>query len=184
LLVRLLLSTAIAALAPYACDRHSALSEGSATRESNPDHQGAGVTWGQEQHGLRSRIWVDRKAFGLHDTVSVHYAIQNVSKTEQVVWHSGFWPNNRIEVTGPSGAPAALTELGKQARKSFSPGGPREKNVPVSLKPGETDSAWHPFNLRDYFVMDAAGAYLVRYIYQEPGVTVTSNRLTIDVKAP
>lgn len=181
---RLFLWSAIAILAPYACDRRPAPPESNTTRQANGGPEGAGVTWGAEVQGLRSRIWVDRAVFGPRDSITVHYEIQNASKAEKVIWHSGFWPNHRIDVTGPSGEPAALTPLGEQARKSFSPGGPREKNVPVPLKPGETDSAWPTFKLRDYFVMDAAGAYLVWYTYQEGNVTLTSNRLRIDLQAP
>src|SRR5439155_9792499 len=68
--------------------------------------------WGQVSAGLQSRIWTDASNFTPADPIPVHYEIRNASDQPQQVWHNGFWPSNRIDVTDPAGHPAELTAAG------------------------------------------------------------------------
>jgi hypothetical protein len=142
------------------------------------------IEWGEDAAGLRSRIWTDKLRFGKHEPIVVHYAIQNVADKPLTVWHSGFWPNHRIDLTGPDGQPAKFVAGGEARRKAFSPGGTREKNAPLTLQPGATDDAYEAYNLRDIYVLSAPGKYLVQYIYQEAkeDQPVKSNTLQVSVE--
>lgn len=137
------------------------------------------VQWGAMQGGLQSKIYADQPAFSAADPILVHYSIRNASNEPKKVWHNGFWPSNRIDVTDPTGHPAAFTRKGDANRKAF--GGPVEKNFPVTLQPGQTDEDFPVLNLRDYLVMDAPGEYSVQYTYQQDIGPVISNPLKIIV---
>jgi hypothetical protein len=142
------------------------------------------VEWGQNAGGLRSRIWVDHERFAKNEPIKIHYAIKNDSDKPLTVWHSGFWPNNRIDVTGPDGHPAKLIAGGEARQRAFSPGGTREKNAPRSLQPGAIDDAFEAYNLRDIYALPAPGKYQVQYVYQEAkeDPPVKSNPLQIIVE--
>ena len=58
--------------------------------------------------GLRGRIWTDKVRFDTEEPIAVHYAIQNAAKEPKTVWHSGFWRNHRIDMTGPDGEPRKI----------------------------------------------------------------------------
>jgi hypothetical protein len=139
--------------------------------------------WGTPSSGLKSRIWVKRATFGPGDPIEIHYEIQNASREEQAVWHSGFWPNHRIDVTGPDGKPAKLTERGAEVRAAFDPDGPRSKNFGRKLAPGESDAAWEAYDLRGLYLLARPGAYKVQYVYQQ-GATkpVKSNTLKLVIE--
>jgi hypothetical protein len=151
-----------------------------ATASTTPESQPGDNAWGVVIDGLRSRIWIGQMRIGTKAAILVHYEIQNASDGEKVVWHSGFWPNHRIQVTAPNGHPAAMTRLGEQTRK-IADSGIVEKNYPVSLRPGTTDTDWPVLNLRDYFRMDAPGEYTVQYLYLHDGSVLASNRLKLMV---
>ncbi len=121
------------------------------------------VKWGIEQSGLRFRIWTVAAAFGHSEAIPLHYAVQNISKVPRDVWHAFFWSNHRVTVTAPDGRPVNLTRAGEIARKAAKDG-MQEKTYPFSLPPGAKDLNWPITNLRDYFVFDAEGRYLVRCI--------------------
>ena len=142
------------------------------------------IEWGQNAGGLRSRIWADQQRFTKNEPIADHYAIKNDSDKPLTVWHSGFWPNNRIDVTGPDGHPAKLVAGGEARRSAFSPGGTREKNAPWSLQPGAIDDAFEAYNLRDIYALPAPGKYQVQYVYQEASEDppVKSNILQIIVE--
>lgn len=142
-----------------------------------PDHE-----WGEASGGLRSSIALRSTTACPKGPIVVEYRVKNVSDRKQTVWHSGFWPDHRIEVIAPSGKSAQMTEAGERAREAFSPGGIREKTVPVELAPGQIDDAWQAYDLRTYFLFDVQGEYAVQYIYQ-PGanLVVRSNVLRIAV---
>lgn len=141
------------------------------------------IVWGSEQGGLRSRIWTDKTVFSINEPILVYYAIQNVSKEPQTIWHSGFWPNHLINVTDSEGKAVKLTPLGDQNQRAFSPGGYREKNVPVVLTPKAVDSAWSEINLHEYFIFKNPGNYYVQYLYQEnKSIQVKSNVLKVIIK--
>jgi hypothetical protein len=77
------------------------------------------------------------------------------------------------------------TDLGKIALSTFSPGGDRNKNFPISLAPGEVDSTYEKYNLKDHFIFNKSGAYNVVYLYDEiygkAEVRVESNTLRIQI---
>lgn len=143
----------------------------------------AAVEWGAEVAGLRSRIWTDKQRFNTEEPILVHYAVQNASKAPNTVWHSGFWPNHRIDVLDPNGNPAKFKSGSDPRWTAFSPGGMREKNAPFTLQPGAVDDAYEAYNLRDIFGMRSPGTYVVDYLYQETKDTgpVKSNSLQIIV---
>lgn len=156
-------------------DRANELAQTGPNGEPNPDTrwhssnltEGAKVGWGEERQGLQSKVWTDYRDNQVGEKILAHYQIKNVSKEKQVVWHSGFWPNHQIVVKDAAGKAVALTSAGKEQRQAFAPGGPRDKNVPVTLEPGQTDDAWEVYDLRQFFVLDKPGRYYVQYVYEE-----------------
>jgi hypothetical protein len=142
------------------------------------------IEWGENAAGLRSRIWADKQQFAHNEPVAIHYAIQNVSDKPITIWHSGFWPNHRIDLTGPDGRPGKLIAGDEAGWKSFSPGGTREKNAPFVLAPGATDDAYEAYDLRPIYDMRASGTYAVQYVYQDAkeDPPVISNSLSITVE--
>ena len=139
------------------------------------------IDWGSATSGLRSRIWTEKEKFGPKDAVPIHYCIQNVSTSDQTIWHSGFWPNHKIELIGPDGASIDPKSFDPN-RAASAPGGGSEKNVPFTLKPDEIDSAYIAYNLRDLFVLRQNGTYRLRYIYRiSKTELVTSNWLELSI---
>ena len=136
--------------------------------------------WGEVCGGLQSRIWVEGDGFLPGDAISVHYVIKNAAEQPKRIWHNGFWPSNRIDVTDAAGKPVALTALGEARRKNF--GGPVEKNYSVTVKPGDVDDAFPVLNLCEYFDMKAPGTYTVQYTYKKDIGPVVSNALQVTVK--
>lgn len=128
---------------------------------------GQGSNYGNPTDGVVSRIWSDRAVFSVGEAVPVNYAIKNTRTTEVTIWHSGFWPNNFIDVTDSGGEPVAVTPLGEQMRSAFSPTGAREKNAPKILKSGDVDDAWKPYDLTKYFDLAIPGEYKVQYTYDD-----------------
>ena len=71
---------------------------------------------------------------------------------------------------------------GRDRRAAFAPGGPRDKNVPVKLGPGDVDDAWVAYDVRELFLLDQPGKYTVQYHYEETkGEAVKSNVLEFKV---
>lgn len=173
------------------CQRAASTAPGSkpTTTTSSSSTQPSGAMkvdaeWGREANGLRSRIWADKLRFNMTEPIVVHYAIKNASDKPATVWHSGFWPNHRIDVTGPDGQPAKFADGGEARWKAFTPGGMREKNAPFTLQPGAIDDAYVAYNLRDIFALAAPGEYRVQYVYQEAkeDAPLVSNELRIGVE--
>jgi hypothetical protein len=179
--VIILIGVVLAVVLCRDCQAADATAPGDA-KEMKATNEDTAVAWGKEVGGLRGRIWTDKARFNTEEPIMVHYAIQNAAKEPKTVWHSGFWPNHRIDMTGPDGKPAKF-KSGEEAKwKAFSPDGTREKNAPLTLKPGEIDDAYIAYNLRDFFDMKAPGTYLVQYLYQETkDEAVQSNELQIAV---
>ena len=137
---------------------------------------------GPDCGGLRSRIWLERPG-GPGDPLLVHYELENVSDEDRTAWHSGFWPNHRIDVTGPDGDLAPLTPHGRHVRDAYDPEGPRRKHFGRTLKPGEVDDTLGgPYDLRGLYDLSAPGTYRVRYRYREGRMEpVRSNVLEVRV---
>src|SRR5262249_50624724 len=87
-----------------------------------------------EGNGLRARGAPAKAQFEVGEAVPVKYVVLNVSRMEQIVWHSGFWANHLILVKDADGKEPPLTPFGQRCRRAFSPGGERSKNVPVERK--------------------------------------------------
>jgi hypothetical protein len=123
--------------------------------------------FGAEVKGLRTNVSLAKAKFALGEAIQVKYVVKNVSKEEQTVWHSGFWPNHLIVVKDVDGKEPALTEFGKQLRKAFSPGGKRGKNAPVKVPAGGEDTAYENYDVTWHYNISKSGRYTVQYIYEE-----------------
>jgi hypothetical protein len=134
--------------------------------------------WGKPANGLASKIAAEKAEFKVGEKIFLRYQIKNAADEERTVWHSGFWPNHKIVVLDSTGVEVALTPLGRDRRNAFTPGGPRDKNVPMKLAPGDVDDAWVSYDLREMFILDSPGKYTVQYRFEETkGDAVLSNVL-------
>jgi RNA polymerase sigma factor (sigma-70 family) len=122
---------------------------------------------GPEVKGLRAGVTLPKEKFEVGEAIPVSYAVKNVSKDEQTLWHSGFWPNHEVIVRGADGKEPALTEAGKQRRQAFSPGGERKKNAPVKVPAGGEDAAYEKYDLTTLYDLSKPGGYTVQYFYEE-----------------
>lgn len=144
----------------------------------------ADPAWGEPSGGFRSRIWTERPPARPGDPVVVHYEIQNVGAKKATVWHSGFWPNHRIDATTLEGEAVEPTPAGASLRAAFDPQGPREKHAGRNLEPGEIDSAWEPVDVGGLFVLPAGG-FRIQIVYQQGRMRpVESNVLVVAAPAP
>lgn len=132
--------------------------------------------------GLRSKISLAQKQYKVGAPIVVQYEIRNFGKQPATVWHSGFWPNHLIVVKDAAGKEPPLTAFGKQTRNAFSPNGPRDKNYPVKLTPGQGDKTLGKYDLRMLFDLSTPGKYTVEYVYDE-GDPVNSNVVKFEVVA-
>jgi len=123
--------------------------------------------WGKPVKGLVSGIWTDKRAFAPGEPIVVHYQIKNVSPRRQIVWHSGFWTNNKITVLDAAGNDVTATTAGEERRGAFSPGAARAKNVKWLLPPGHLDEAQPSVDIGKFFKLAAPGKYRVQYLYSE-----------------
>jgi hypothetical protein len=142
---------------------------GPAADHRRPAREGATVEpqAGPEVNGLRATVAPAIKRVKVGEPVPVCYAVRNVSKEEQTLWHSGFWPNHLILAKDADGKDVPLTALGKRCRDAFSPGGPRGKNVPVRVAAGGEDAAYERYDLTRLFDLSRPGRYTVQYVYEE-----------------
>lgn len=124
-------------------------------------------TYGTPTGGLAASIWVPSREVSMGTPVLVRYAVKNVGAEAATVWHSGFWPNHRIEVTRDDGNPVPKTELGQRRDEAFSPDGQRSKSSPKTLAPGAVDSAWEPVDLTAHYQLTEAGVYRVQFRYED-----------------
>jgi len=123
--------------------------------------------YGAEVKGLRTKVTLVKATIETGKPVSVHYVKRNVSKETLKVWHSGFWPNHQIAVKDADGQEPALTKQGAHCKKAFNPGGARDKNFPVELKPDTEDATEGNSDLTLYFDLTKPGKYSVEIIYEE-----------------
>ncbi len=116
-------------------------------------------------NGLQASLTMSAKQFKLSKPIQIEFTKKNVSQRDLIVWHSGLWPNHKVIVRNAQGKEVALTRFGKLTRKAFSPGGPRDKNIPVTLKPGQSESVVQ--DLTRLFELSKAGSYTVQMVYEE-----------------
>ena len=129
--------------------------------------ENAAVEFGAEVNGLRTQVTLVKTPISVGQPVEIRYTLRNVSKADLVIWHSGFWPNHQILVKDAAGSDAVLTALGKQCKAAFSPGGARDKNFPVTLKPGSDDTSEGDVDLTRFFDLSKPGVYSVQLVYEE-----------------
>jgi uncharacterized protein (TIGR03067 family) len=144
--------------------------------------------FGDEVKELRARVSLAEQKFPVGEPIEVKYVVKNVSKEEQTLWHSGFWPNHLVIVRNADGKEPALTEFGQQRRKAFSPGGERFKNVPVKVPAGGEDTASEQYDLTKLYDLATPGRYTVQYVYEEKQGgwegRLPSNEATFEVLPP
>jgi RNA polymerase sigma factor (sigma-70 family) len=122
---------------------------------------------GPEVRGLRAKIMLPKERFAVGEAIPVTYIVKNVSQEEQILWHSGFWPNHLILVEDAAGKEPPLTESGQQCRNAFSPNGERKKNVRVPVAAGGADAAYEKYDLTSLYDLTRPGRYTVQYVYEE-----------------
>ncbi len=142
--------------------------------------------YGTEVHGLRARISLVKQVYAAGERIDTSYSVKNVSAEKQVIWHSGFWANHQILVRDAAGMEPQLTAFGAERRKAFSPGGKRDKNVPVELAPGEEDATEGRYDLTKLYDLSQPGRYSVHCVYEEkqPGWQgrLPSNEAPFEIK--
>jgi hypothetical protein len=144
--------------------------------------------FGPEVKGLRAKVSLAKAKCEVGESIPVRYAVRNVSKAEQTVWHSGFWPNHLVLVRDAGGKEAVPTEFGKRCRQAFAPGGERFKNAAVKVPPGGEDAAYEQYDLTKLFDLSKPGRYTVQYVYEEKQGgwegRLPSNEAAFEVVAP
>jgi hypothetical protein len=123
--------------------------------------------FGMEVKGLKAKVTLARKKIAVGKAIQVSYAVKNVSKVEQILWHSGFWPNHQILVRDAAGKEPPLTRLGRQCRDAFAPDGGRDKNVPWKVAAGKEDATEGAYDLAKLYDLTKPGRYTVQYVYEE-----------------
>lgn len=91
---------------------------------------------------------------------------QNVGQSELRVWESGFWPNTFIVCRNEAGETPPVTTDAKKLLNAFAPGGPRDKNVLITLKPYQVHNG-DSVLLERVFVLDPSMTYFVHVVYEE-----------------
>ncbi len=143
------------------------------------------VDFGEEVAGLRAKVSLATDKFLIGEPLDVKYVVKNVSGAEQVLWHSGFWPNHEIVVRDADGKEAELTWMGEHYRDAFSPGGARDKNLPWRLPPGGEDATEGNYDLTKIYTLTKPGKYTVEYVYEERqgwAGRLPSNTLTFELE--
>lgn len=91
---------------------------------------------------------------------------QNIGKSDLEIWESGFWPNTLLTCHDEAGISPPTTVEGQRLLNAFNPGGSRDKNVSIRLKPFQVHNG-DPVLLERVFVMDPAKTYFVSAVYEE-----------------
>jgi hypothetical protein len=139
--------------------------------------------FGPEVKGLRASVTLPRRTFRVDEPIVPEYVVKNVSRTDQVLYHSGFWANHQVLVRDAAGREAVWTDEGQRRRAAFSPGGERGKNAPWALKPGEVDATEARHDLTRLYNLSLPGRYTVQYVYEEKQAGGWQGRLPSNVAA-
>jgi hypothetical protein len=102
------------------------------------------------------------------------------------IWRSGFFLNHKVLIQDEKDqADAPLTALGEKYLKMFTPGGPRDGNVPLEIQPGESHIEKVPVDLRVLYKLKP-GEYRVKVLYEETQpptpLRVYSNQVTFTIE--
>ena len=128
------------------------------------------AAFGHPNHGLVSRIEITGRKFTPDKPISVSYTVKNLATMPTRIWHSGFWANHQIRVCDQNGKLVALRDFGRERFKAFSPGGARDKNFPVDIKPGGEDKSNGTIDMQDItrlYDLSSPGIYSVQALYEE-----------------
>jgi hypothetical protein len=131
--------------------------------------EGSANPFGAEVKGLRSRVTLPKAKFMVGEAIPVKYAVKNVSRAQQTLWHSGFWPNHQIIVRDARDKEPPLTAFGRQCEEAFKRGvgGERGKNAPWPLRAGAEDTTEGNYDLSKLYHLSKPGRYTVQYVYEE-----------------
>lgn len=126
-----------------------------------------------DSHGCRLVLNIPGASFKPGEPIPLDLEFVNASRGEITIWECGFWGNHLVEVVDEHGNRAPLTAMGERRRKFFSPDGGRDKNVRVSLRPGERYACGTAGADLGLMFRMKPGRYRARLIYDEqhePGV--------------
>jgi hypothetical protein len=155
-------------------------------QDPGPDGKnGQNYGWGDPFNGLQLGIQVNTNIFAASDPILVQLAFRSTSSSNVMFWESGIWPNTVIDVTNQL-EPIKMTAEGMRRRNIFSPGGSRDRNKLVTLKPGGV-YLLDPIDLRPLFIVETNTVCLITAYYEErmdqgwKGKLV-SNRLLVEFR--
>jgi len=123
--------------------------------------------YGPEVHGLQARVTLSQHGYRIGVPIVALCEVKNISSTEQILWHSGFWPNHLLLVKDVKGDELPLTPQGNLTRNDFNPGGERVKNYPERVAPGKKSTEEGGFDLTKLYQLRRPGLYSVQMIYEE-----------------
>ncbi|GGA36234.1 hypothetical protein [Okeania sp. KiyG1] len=125
--------------------------------------------YGAEVAGLRARVSLIQTRFAVGEAIIPTFSIKNVSKKQLTIWQPGFWFNHLVIVKDINDKEIPLTELGEATRRAFSPGGPRRKNLPIDLAPGDENTVEVPQDITLLYELLKPSYYTIQIIYEEQG---------------
>ncbi|MBX6315012.1 MAG: hypothetical protein IRY99_19170 [Isosphaeraceae bacterium] len=130
-------------------------------------------------------LTVPKEVFRPGEPIPLTLKFDNRSGRPVTIWSSGFWPNHRVVVMDERGEEAPLTDIGKERRDLFAPGGARDKNAPRVLSAGETYREGLDLDVTRLYRL-GPGRYHVQVTYHDiQGPTplrVTSNAAAFEIK--
>jgi hypothetical protein len=132
------------------------------------NHSQAGE-YGAEIVGLRAKVSLVRTRYAVGEAIIPTFSIKNVSKSQLTIWQPGFWFNHLVNIKDANEKEVSLTELGEVARRAFSPGGLRRKNLPIDLAPGDENTVEVPQDITSLYDLSKPSYYTIQIIYEERG---------------
>ena len=125
----------------------------------------------------------DQIVFAVGEPIAISYRMKNISSQPIIIWHSGFWPDHQLLLRDDNDIEVPLTPRGLQARSAFDPDGPRRKNIPVTLEPGQIDDTFDIPDLCQYFKIEQPGIYNLQCLYRYQKDALWSNKLILEIKS-
>ncbi len=138
-----------------------------ATPRSSGDEPAGFGPESAEVEGLRCALRLERESCRVGQPIAAWFRIRNASDQTRTIYQCGFYPNHQVIVRDEQGRLVAPTALGRRAQDAFAPSGPRRKNVPIDLAPGDTNEAQLPDSLTSLLELTTPGVYRVQVTYEE-----------------
>jgi hypothetical protein len=91
---------------------------------------------------------------------------RNRTDHDVTIWSCGFWPNHKVVVRDKEGREPPLTAGGEQRRRSFAPGGGRDKSAPILVKSGDDYQYCININIYDLYRL-SPGRYELEVTYDD-----------------